>query len=130
MLIYALIYWSIILLAGIIFTFKIFEELLNLVIKICRKWIITRLLIVVPLRLTINILTSAGIGIIVFFHVFFFVFIVVFIYVFTIWDGGDTRKVSSMLAYICLFSLFAPMAFSIIKTIYDEIQEYRNSKDN
>ncbi len=130
MLIYALIYWSIILFAGIIFTFKIFEDILNIVIKICRKWIITRLLIVVPLRLTINILTSAGIGIIVFFHVFFFACIIVFIYVFTIWDGGDTSNVSSILAYICLFSLLAPIVYSIIKTIFDEIQEYRNSKDN
>ena len=129
MLIYALIYWSIILLAGIIFTFKIFEDILNIVIKICRKWIITRLLIVVPLRLTINILTSAGIGIIVFFHVLFFVCIAVFIYVFTI-GPGDSKFFTDSMAYICLFSLFAPIVYSIIKTIFDEIQEYRNSKDN
>jgi hypothetical protein len=129
MLIYALIYWSIILLAGIIFTFKIFEDILNIVIKICRKWIITRLLIVVPLRLTINILTSTGIGIIVFFHVLFFVCIAVFIYVFTI-GPGDSKFFTDSMAYICLFSLFAPIVYSIIKTIFDEIQEYRNSKDN
>jgi hypothetical protein len=127
MLIYALIYWSIILLAGIIFTFKIFEDILNIVIKICRKWIITRLLIVVPLRLTINILTSAGIGIIVFFHVLFFVCIAVFIYVFTI-GPGDSKFFTDSMAYICLFSLFFPIVFTFFKTLYEEYSDFKQTR--
>lgn len=130
MLIFAIVYWSIILLAGIIFSFRIFKRLFDLIVVLCRKWIISRILIALPLRLIVNVIGSAGIGIVIFFHVFFFVCIIVFIYVFTFWDGGNTSNFSSILAYICLFSLFAPIAYSIIKTLYDEIQEYKNSKDN
>lgn len=129
MLIFALVYWSIILLAGIIFSLSIFKGVFDLIIALCRKWIILRILIALPLRLIINIIGSAGIGIIVFFHVFFFVCIFVFIYVFTISDR-DSQNLTAIMTNICLFSLFAPVAYSIIKTIYDEIQDYKNCKDN
>jgi len=66
-------------------------------------------------------------GIIIFFHVLFFVCIAVFIYVFTV-GPGDSKFFTDSMAYICLFSLIAPIFYMFIKTSYEEYSDFKQTK--
>ena len=127
MLIYAIIYWSIILVLGIFFTVKAFKGIYNYIISLGRKWMLTRILFVLPVRLVMNTISSIFAGIIIFFHVFFFVCIITFIYVFMFWEG-DSSNFTNIMTYICLFSLFAPFVYSITKTVWEEYADFKQTK--
>lgn len=125
MLIFALIYWSLILLLGLIFSLKIFNSLYQLIIFLSRKWIITRILIALPLRLVINTIAFTGVGIIIFFHVVFFACIVGFIYGMF---GGRSKFIVAMIAYTCISSLLLPIIFMFFKTLVDEAKDFKDSR--
>jgi hypothetical protein len=124
MITFAIIYWSIILIIGILFSIKAFNGIYKYIIELGRRWILTRILIVLPIRLIVNMILSCLAGIIIFFHVLFFVCISVFIYVFLVWSG-DSSSFTYILYCICMLSLFSPIIFIIIKTIYGEYMDFK-----
>lgn len=126
MLIYALVYWSLILFLGIFFSLKVLNKFYKLIIIVCRKWIVTRIIIALPLRMVVNTIASAGIGIMIFFHVFFFVAIIGFIYGAT---GGRSRIVIDILAYTCVASLFLPIVYVIMITFLEEIKDFKKARE-
>ena len=125
MLIYALIYWSIILLLGIFFSLKVLNKFYKLIIRICRKWIITRIIIAFPLRMVVNTIASTGVGIIIFFHVVFFACIVGFIYGMF---AGRSKFIVAMIAYTCISSLLLPIIFMFFKTLVDEVRDFKDGR--
>jgi hypothetical protein len=127
MIIYAVIYWSIILILGIFFTIKAFKVIYEYILILGRKWLLTRILIILPIRLAVNTISSIFTGIIIFFHVLFFVCIIVFIYVFTI-GSGDSKFFTDSMAYICLFSLFSPIVYTFFKTLYEEYSDFKQTR--
>lgn len=127
MFIFAVIYWSIILILGIFFSVKAFNGIYKYILKLGRRWFLTRILIILPIRLVVNTVLSVMAGIIIMFHVLFFVCIAVFIYVFTVWSG-DSSNFTNLAAGICLFSLFAPIAFTFFKTLYEEYTDFKQTR--
>lgn len=126
MIIFAAIYWSVILLLGIFFFIKSLKEIYEYILILCRKWILTRIFIALPLRLVVNIIASIGIGIIIFFHVLFFVCIITLIYVF-VTETGDRSNYVSFMSFICLFSLFSPVVYLLFKTIHSEYLDFKQT---
>lgn len=126
MIIFAAIYWSVILLLGIFFFIKSLKGIYEYILLLCRKWILTRIFIALPLRLVVNIIASIGIGIMIFFHVLFFVCIITLIYVFVV-ETGDNSSYVSFMSFICLFSLFSPVVYLTGSTIYSEYLDFKQT---
>lgn len=126
MIIFTIIYWSIILLLGIFFFVKTLKGIYEYILMLCRKFIVTRILVALPLRLTVNIITSIGIGIAIFLHVLFFVCIITLMYVFFA-SPGDHSVYTSFMSYVCLLSLFGPVVFMLIKTLHSEYLDFKQT---
>jgi hypothetical protein len=76
--------------------------------------------------MVVNTIASAGIGIMIFFHVFFFIAIIGFIYGAT---GGRSRIVIDILAYTCVTSLFLPILYVIRMTFLEEIEDFKKARE-
>jgi hypothetical protein len=124
MLIYAIIYWSIILLIGIFYFVKALKGIYEYILYLCRKWIVTRLIIALPLRLVVNLIVSLGVGIIIFFHGIFFACIFAFIYSIM---GGHSKLVIEWTGYICISLIFIPVLYMLVKTVLDEIYNFKQT---
>lgn len=127
MIIYAAIYWSIVLVLGIFFTIKAFKGIYEYILILGRKWLLTRILIILPIRLAVNTILSIFAGIIIFFHVFFFVCIIIFIYVFTV-STGDNKAFTDIMTHICLFSLLSPIVYTFFRTLYQEYTDFKQTR--
>jgi len=126
MIVFAIIYWSLILLSGIFFFVKSLRGIYEYILILSRKWIISRILIALPLRLIVNIITSIGIGIIIFIHVLFFVCIITLIYVF-VSHTGNNSSYTSFMSFVCLLSLFSPVIYLTGNTIYSEYLDFKQT---
>ena len=124
---FALIYWSIILVIGIFFTFKAFNGITKLVISLFRKSIITRFALALPLRLVMNMIFSFFAGVLIFFHVLFFAVIAVFIFVLLGYKDSN-KNLSDILAWVCISSMFIPVVISFFNTISEEIIDFKQKK--
>jgi hypothetical protein len=124
MLIYAAIYWSIILLIGIFYFVKSLKGIYEYILMLCRKYIITRILIALPLRLIVSIIGSFGLGIIIFIHGIFFACIFAFIYSIM---GGHSKIVIEWVGYMCISLLFIPVIFMLINTLLDELHNFKQT---
>jgi hypothetical protein len=124
MLIYAAIYWSIILLIGIFYFVKSLKGIYEYILMLCRKYIITRILIALPLRLIVNLIGSFGVGIIIFIHGIFFACIFAFIYSIM---GGHSKIVIEWVGYMCISLLFIPVIFMLINTLLDELHNFKQT---
>jgi hypothetical protein len=124
---FALIYWSIILVIGIFFTFKAFNGITKLVISLFRKSIITRFALALPLRLVMNMIVSFFAGVLIFFHVLFFAVIAVFIFVLLGYKDSN-QNLSDILAWVCISSMFIPVVISFFNTISEEIIDFKQKK--
>jgi hypothetical protein len=124
MLIYAAIYWSIILLIGIFYFVKSLKGIYEYILKLCRKYIITRILIALPLRLIVGLIGSFGVGIIIFIHGIFFACIFAFIYSIM---GGHSKIVIEWVGYMCISLLFIPVIFMLVRTILDELLNFKQT---
>ena len=124
---FALIYWSIILVIGIFFTFKAFKGITKLVISLFRKSIITRFALALPLRLVMNMIFSFFAGVLIFFHVLFFAVIAVFIFVLLGYKDSN-QNLSDILAWVCISSMFIPVVISFFNTISEEIIDFKQRK--
>jgi len=124
MLIYAAIYWSIILLIGIFYFVKSLKGIYEYILKLCRKYIITRILIALPLRLIVSLIGSFGVGIIIFIHGIFFACIFAFIYSIM---GGHSKIVIEWVGYMCISLLFIPVIFMLVRTILDELLNFKQT---
>jgi hypothetical protein len=124
MLIYAAIYWSIILLIGIFYFVKSLKGIYEYILMLCRKYIITRILIALPLRLIVSLIGSFGLGIIIFIHGIFFACIFAFIYSIM---GGHSKIVIEWVGYMCISLLFIPVIFMLINTLLDELHDFKQT---
>lgn len=124
---FALIYWSIILVIGIFFTFKAFNGINKLAISLFRKSIITRFALALPLRLVMNMIFSFFAGVLIFFHVLFFAVIAVFIFVLLGYKDSN-QNLSDILAWVCISSMFIPVVISFFNTISEEIIDFKQKK--
>lgn len=124
---FALIYWSIILVIGIFFTFKAFNGINKLAISLFRKSIITRFALALPLRLVMNMIFSFFAGVLIFFHVLFFAVIAVFIFVLLGYKDSN-KNLSDILAWVCISSMFIPVVISFFNTISEEIIDFKQKK--
>jgi hypothetical protein len=124
---FALIYWSIILIIGIFFTFKAFNGINKLAISLFRKSIITRFALALPLRLVMNMIFSFFAGVLIFFHVLFFAVIAVFIFVLLGYKDSN-QNLSDILAWVCISSMFIPVVISFFNTISEEIIDFKQKK--
>ncbi len=91
---------------------------------LCRKYIITRILIGLPLRLAISFLGSLGYGVLLFFHGVFFACILVFIYSII---GGHSKLVIEWVGYACIGLLLIPVLTTITSTLLDEIRDFKQT---
>jgi len=124
MLIYAAIYWSIILLIGIFYFVKSLNGIYKYIITLGRKYIITRILITLPLRLAVSFIASLGYGILIFFHGVFFACILVFIYSIM---GGHSKLIIEWVGHMCIVLLFIPVLITITGTLLDEIHDFKQT---
>ena len=123
-LIFAVIYWSLVFLLAVLGLIKVFSDLYELIMHLCRRYTITHGLIVVPVRIIMNIISGLFVGILLFFHVTFLVLLGVFIIkmMYTDWQPSIHA-----IAYGCISMLFIPSVINIIGVIRQEYSFF-NSK--
>lgn len=128
MVTFAIIYWSIILLLGIFFSLRAFKGVYDFVLSILRKWVLTRFLFVLPIRLAMNFILSLFTGILVLFHAIFFAVIIVIILVVSGYRDTD-HTLSQILAYACIGTMFIPVVYMFFITLFEEIEDFKQSKN-
>lgn len=124
-LIFAVIYWSLVVLLAVMGLVNVFAKIYDLILEVCRRYILTHALILIPVRIVMNLLSGLFVGMLLFFHVTFLVLIGVFIIkiIYTEWQPNVNA-----IAYVCVSMLFIPSVIKIIDVIHQEYLNF-NSKE-
>lgn len=124
-LIFAVIYWSLVVLLAVMGLVSVFAKIYDLILEVCRRYILTHILIVIPVRIVMNLLSGLFVGLLLFFHVTFLVLLGVFIIKIM---NTEWQPNVNAIAYVCVSMLFIPSVIKIIDVIHQEYLNF-NSKE-